>query len=443
MTSAFFPRHPRRLALLAALASTLWLAACGGGSSGSGGGSATVRALNVVSDLPSADIYIGGTKQFSAVANDAVTANITVDANTYSVNVNAAADAAALLTGSYALSKDKHYTAIVWGRQTALRLTTLPEDEDAAGITAGNTRLRFFNATVDTGSLDVFVTAATVDLGDATPTQGSLTTGTLGGFRDLSAGTYRLRVTGAGDPNDVRLDIPSITLPTGVYTTLMLTAGGGGVLVNGTLVQQQAGVTALKNTNARVRLVASAPSAGNVGATLGTTTLVGSLRSPGIGPYTLIPAGTQTATVRVNGVVVSSVTSNFVPGADYTMVAYGDATGAPKVSVLTDDNRLPSVTTRSKIRIVNGTGGVDALTMQVDYLTQTATSNIASGAASAYATIVSTGSSRLDITSPSAVDPLFTTTAASGTNLLQPQAVYTVFMLGGQTAPAGRLSRDR
>ncbi len=440
MTSA---SYPRRLALLAALASTLWLAACGGGGSGSSGGSATVRALNVASDLPSADVYIGGTKQFSAVASDVLTPNITVDANTYTVNVNAAGDGAALLTGSYALSKDKHYTAIVWGRQTALRLTTLPEDEDTATITAGNARLRFFNATIDTGSLDVFVTAASVDLGDATPTQGSLTTGTLGGFRDLSAGTYRLRVTGAGDPNDVRLDIPSITLSPLTYTTLMLTAGGGGVLVNGTLIQQQAAVTSLKNTNARVRAVASVPAAGNVGATLGNTTLVGSLRSPGIGPYTLIPAGTQTATVRVNGTVVSSVSNNFLPGADYTMLVYGDTTGTPQVAVLTDDNRLPSVTTRSKIRIVNGTGGVDPLTMQVDYLTQTATSNIASGTASSYATIVSTGSSRLDITSPSAIDPLFTTTAATGTNLLQPQGVYTVFMLGGQSAPSGRLSRDR
>ena len=440
MTSAFYPR---RLALLAALASTLWLAACGGGGSGSGGGSATVRALNVASDLPSSDVYIGGNKQFAALVNDAVTANITVDANTYTINVNSVGDAAALLSNSYALTKDKHYTAIVWGRQTALRLTTLPEDEDAALITAGNTRLRFFNATVDTGSLDVFVTAATVDLGDATPTQASLTTGTLGGFRDLSAGTYRLRVTGAGDPNDVRLDIPSITLPGGVYTTLMLTAGGGGVLVNGTLIQQQAAVTSLKNTNARVRVVASVPSAGNVGVSFGITPLVGSLRSPGIGPYTSIAAGTQTPTVTINGAALPSFTTTLVPGADYTMLVHRDTANVAKVALLTDDNRLPSVTTRSKIRIVNGTGSVDALTMQVDYLTQAATSNIASGAASTYATIISTGSARLDITSPSAIDPLFTTTAATGTSLLQPQGVYTVFMLGGQTAPSGRLSRDR
>lgn len=438
MTSAF---QTRRLALLATLASSLWLAACGGGGSNSNNGSATVRALNVTSDLPSADLYIGGNKTYSALATDAASSNNTLDANTYTINVNAAGDAATLFTGSYALAKDKHYTVIVWGRQTALRVSTLPEDEDTSGLTVA--RLRFFNATVDTGSLDVFVTPATVELSDATPTQASLTTGTLSGFRDLTAGTYRLRVTGAGDPNDLRLDIPSITLTNATYATLVLTAGSGGVLVNASQIQQQGKVTSAKNTNARVRMVASVPSAGNVGATLGTSPLVGSLRSPGIGPYTLIPAGTQTATVRVNGAVVSSVTSTFASGADYTMLAYGNAAGATQVAVLTDDNRLPSVATRAKIRLVNGTGGVDPLTMQVDYLTQTATSNIASGAASAYATVTASGSSRLDITSPTAIDPLFSTTAATGTNLLQAQGVYTVFMLGGQSSSAGRLSRDR
>ena len=55
----------------------------------------------------------------------------------------------------------------------------------------------------------------------------------------------------------------------------------------------------------------------------------------------------------------------------------------------------------------------------------------------------SAGSARLDITSPTAVDPLFTLTAATSANLLQAQGVYTVFMLGGQTVAAGRLSRDR
>lgn len=437
MTSVSFTR---RLALLAALSSGLWLAACGG--NGDGSGSASVRALNLSSDLPSADIYIGGNKQFSAQGTGAVSSYTTVDANTYTVSVNAAGDGASLLSGSYSLAKDKHYTAVVWGRQNALRLSTIPEDEDPANITSGLTRVRFFNATVDSGSVDVYITPATIDIGDASPNQSALTMGTLGGFREISPGTYRLRVTGTGDPNDIRLDVPSITIPSGVYTTLVITAGGGGVLVNGTLVQQQAGVTSLPNTNARVRLVASVPGAGSVTATVGTSTVATSLRSPGVAPYALVPAGSQTTTVKVGGTTVSTLTSTFTAGADYSLLAYGASDNTTHAVLIADDNRLPTVTTRAKIRIVDGLASTDPLTLRVDYATQTATSNITSGTASSYATITAAGSSRLDVVS-SAADPLFSSVAASGTTLLQAQGVYTVFMLGGQSAPAGILSRDR
>jgi hypothetical protein len=436
-----FASPTRRLALLAALASSMLIAACGGGG-GSDAGTTTVRALNLTTDLPSVDLYTGDTKQFSALATDALAASLSFEANTYTLNVKKAGDGATLLTGPYALSKDKHFTAVVWGRETALRLSTLPEDENTADIAAGNTRVRFFNATTDTGSLDIFITSANADLGETSPTQGALTSGSLSGFRDLSKGSYRLRVTGAGDPNDVRLDIASITLDEKKYATLVLTAGAGGVLVNGSLIEQQGVVTTLKNTKARVRMAASVGGAGNIGASLGINTLVGALRSPGVGPYTLVASGSQQLVVRVNGVVISTTTPTFASGADYTLMAYG-AADAPKLAVLTDDNRLPSVSTRAKIRIVNGLTGTDPLTMQVDFRTETATSDIAAGVASGYATVTSAGSARLEITSPTAVDPLFTLTAASSANLLQAQGVYTVFMLGGQTTATGRLSKDR
>ena len=432
----------RRLALLAALASSVLLAACGGGG-GDGPGNTNLRAINLTTDLPSIDVFTGDTRRFSAVATDAVATSISLEANTYTLNVKKANDGASLFTGSYTLAKDQNYTAVVWGRETALRVSTLPEDENVDNITdATNARVRFFNATTDTGAVDVFITAASADLGEAQPIQTALTSGSLSGFRDISAASYRLRVTGAGDPNDVRLDIPSITLPAKKYATLVLTAGAGGVLVNGTLIEQRAGVTTLKNTKARVRMVASVGGAGNVGASLGGSTLVGALRSPGVGPYTLVASGSQELIVRVNGVPINTATRTFAPGADYTLLAYG-AENAGTVAVLTDDNRLPNINTRAKIRIVNGLSGTEPLTLQVDFLTQSATSDIVAGAGSAYATVTAAGSARLDVTSPTSPVPLYSVTAATSANLFQAQGVYTVFMLGGQATATGRLSRDR
>jgi Domain of unknown function (DUF4397) len=440
MTPAFFSR---RLALLAALASSALLAACGGGGD-DGPGNTNLRAINLSTDLPSVDLFTGDTRRFSALAPDTVATSISFEANTYSMVLKKANDAQPLLTRSFSLAKDQNYTAVVWGRETAPNISALPEDEviDNSVVPENTARVRFFNATTDTGSLDVYITAAGTELGSAQPNQTALTSGSLSGFRDVAAGTQRLRVTGAGDPNDVRLDIPNFTVAGRKFFTLVLTAGAGGVLVNGTLIEQRGAVTTLKNANARVRMVASVAAAGNISASLGASTLVGALRSPGVGPYTLVPSGDQTLTVRVNGAVISTGTRSFSPGADYTVLAYG-AENAGTVSLITDDNRLPGQNTRAKVRLVNGLTLGEPLTMQIDFLTQAATSDIAAGTGSAYASTAAAGSSRLDITSPTAAEPLFSLAAASGANLFQAQGVYTVFMLGGQTVPAGRLSRDR
>lgn len=422
MTSAF---TSRRLALLAALASTVWLAACGGGSS-SDAGSTNVRALNLTADLASIDIYTGDTKRFSAVVTDTLAPSISFEANTYTLNVKRAGDGATLLTGPYALAKDQNYIAVVWGRETALRLSTLPENENTADIAAGNSRVRFFNATTDTGAVDVFITPAAADLGETAATQGNLASGSLSGFRELSQGTYRLRVTGASDPNDLRLDIPAITLKDKSYATLVLTAGASGVLVNGTLIEQQGAVTALKNTKARVRLVAGVNNGGIVSATFGTSTLFGGLRSPNIAPYATVEAGSAPVdlTVRVNTVPVITGPRSFVAGTDYTILAYG-LNGAPAVQVLTDDNRLPSITGRAKVRLLHAAAGTDALTLSINF--QALASDIVSGSASPFVTVASNASTRIDVTSASAVTPLLSEPAV---NLLG-QSVYTVFVLGG------------
>jgi hypothetical protein len=436
MTSA---SYSRRLALLATIASSLVLAACGG-SSGSSSGQTSVRALNLTSDLATLDLYAGDTKLFAGVATDALTTTSAVDANTYTLNVKNSGDGATLLTGSYSLSKDAHYTAVVWGRQTALRLSTLPEDEDPVNITdANNTRVRMFNATTDTGALDVYITAPTADLGETAATQSLLAAGGLSGFREISQGTYRLRVTGAGDPNDLRLDIASITLAAKKFNTIVFTGGAGGVLVNGTLVEQQGAVKALKNTKARVRVVASVDAGGNVASTFGTTTLVGSLRSPSVGPYALVDAGAGTLTMRINGVAYSTTAQTFAAGADYTVMAYGSA-AAGQLLLLTDDNRLPSTTTRVKVRLVNGIAGSDPLTLSVDYLALA--SNVLAGAASTYATANSNSSVQLQVTSATASDPLYQTTSTTPFNLVG-QGVYTVFMLSGNTTPTGIPRRER
>ena len=447
MTSASKVASPvRRLALLATLASSLWLAACGGGG-GDSGGNSNVRAINLTTDLPSADIYIGGNKQFPALATDTLASNVSVVANTYTVDVKSPVDNAALFTSQYSLAKDQNYTAVVWGRQASLHVSTIGETEDPANIAAGNTRIRMFNATIDSGTVDVYVTLSTVDLNDVPPTQGTLTAGTLAGFRELTAGTYRVRVTGPGDPSDVRLDIPALTLTSKQFHTLVLTqSGAGGVLLNGTLIAQQAAKTTAKNTKARVRLAASVTNGGLVSATIAGSSVFSNYRSPrvlGTGGYAQVEGGNVNVTVTVNGTSVSNQTRTLTTGSDYTLMAYGPDTAA-LVTLIPDDNRLPSTTTRAKLRLVNGLNRGDLTSILLDSQSFAQTSDIALGATSAYASVTAAGSAQIQVTSSVVSDPLFSQTVAStAQTLLAAQGVYTVFILDGQTNPAGRLTKDR
>ena len=437
----------RRFALLATLASSLWLAACGGGGGG-GNGSANIRAINLTTDLPSADLYIGDGKTFGAVATDTMASSITVDSNTYTVNVKSAGDSASLFTGSYSLSKDQNYTAVIWGRKSSLRVSTLGESEDAANVATGDTRIRAFNATLDSGTVDIYVTQTDDDLNDLAPTQASLTSGSLAGFRTLSAKAYRIRVTGAGDPSDVRLDLDGVTLNEKTFYTLVITPSGtGGVLLNGTLIAQGGAKTTANNTKARVRVVASVANGGVVSAKAGTTNLVTSWRSPkapqSAGDYIQVTAGTLPLTVQVNGTVLATPgTTTLLAGSDYTLLVYGPA-ASPQTALFSDDTRVPSIASRAKVRLVNGRSGTSLLSALVSSAT-TGTGDVASGNVSNDIVVPAAGSVKIDVSSSDAFDPIFTLGSTTSTqNLLVAQGVYTIFVIDGTTGPVGRVSRDR
>lgn len=423
---------PRRRALLAFGAGGLMLAGCGGGSS-SGSGTASVRAINLTSDIASADLVFNDTVRFAALAADTLDTYTELEAATYTLKLRKAGDGTTLLSGSYALAKDQHYTAVAWGRETAPRLTTLPEDETDSDIGSGNARLRIFSATLDSGAVDVYLTATGVDLAETAATVAGVTAGQLTGFREVSAGSYRLRVTGAGDPSDLRLDIASFTLEAQRHATLVLTPGAGGVLVNGRLILQQGASSSQKNTQARLRIVAGVDGAGNVAVSLAGRTLAGGLRSPSVGPYQLVDAGTLATTVRVNGAVVESATRTLVAGSDYTMLVHGSGT----VALLVDDNRLPSSSTRVKLRLLNGAAGTDPLTLSVDYLALA--TDVPAGTVSGYASVTASSAVRLDVTSAAAVAPLYTAEDVK----LAAQGVYTVFVLGGNTSVTGVIRKER
>ena len=413
---------------------SLLLAACGGNNNDDTSGTAQWRVVNLNADVPSVDIYTSTDKRFDAVAADAITPYAGISSGTYTVRITNAGNATSLLSSAFTLSKDRNYTGIVWGRSGSVKFATLPENDDVNLIGTDNARIRVFNATSDAGTFDIYLTQSGANLEDETPIASSGVSATLGGYKELSAGDWRLRVTASGDPSDIRLDVPVLTLARQTYSTLVLTAGPGGVLLNATHIAQQGAATALKNTQARLRTVASANANGVVAVQLDGTTFSAGLRSPTVGSYQRVTAGARTVNVLVNGGTVSSVSRTLAAGGDYTLLVYG----TNSVALITDDNRLASAG-RYRMRLINGAEGTDPLSLLIDFATFDPTNDIAPGQASAFFSGTANSTARVDVTSTSGSSLIYSETDVN----LQSQGVYTMFVLGGNSTPSGVLRKDR
>ena len=440
--SRLFPSLCNRRAaflLTSALAFTAALTGCGGG-----GGStkqATLRLVNASTDVASLNLSLNSTVRLSGVPVNGQSEAITLDAGTYTVDLTNGSDTTALLSGSRSLSESSDDTAIAWGASGALRMTTLSDTATSTDAPAtGYAAIRAFDAAPDAGALDIYLTAAGTDLDSVTPTFSAIPSGGLQSYVKLTSGSYRLRVTGAGDKTDLRLDLPTLTLANQARSTLLIQPGSGGMLVNALqLVYQTASTTPLKNTQARARLVAGVNTNGAVTASIGGVSLNVGLRSPSVGSYVLVPASdTQSVVVTVNSALSLGGSQKIAAGADYSLLVSGDA-ASPSLVTLTDDNRLPTSSTRAKLRLVHGAYGQDALTLAVDF--NAVANNITYGSSSAFGTAAANASAVVEVSSPLIALPLYTTAAAPIN--LQAQGVYTVFMLGGGTAPTGVLRKDR
>lgn len=417
------------LALAAPLA--LSLTACGGGSDD--GAAPRLRVLNL-SDVPSLDLYEDDDRSVSSIAQGQLGDYRDVSTDELDYALRRAGGDLDLASSTRQFSKDSHYTLLAYGRESALGFVTLGEDEDADELDSGKAGIRVFNASQDVGELDVYLTSSEADLSETVPTHARLGSGTLSGFRELSSGSYRLRVTGAGDDLDLRLDLPQLTLKSKTYTTVVLTSGSGGVLVHAGNLEQQGSYTAMRNTKTRLRVVAGAAGRGVVTTSWQGRSISAGLVSPSVGPYTLLEAGSAALDVRLAGSLVSSATRNLVAGADYTLLVHGS--GA--TSLIADDNRLPaSGSSRARIRLVHGAPTADLLTLAVDYAVTAA--DVAQGSASGFVSIASGEERRLDVTAASAADAIY---SAEDTRI-QAGAVYTVFALGGNATPTGLLRKDR
>lgn len=387
-----------------------------------------VRLVNATTNYQSLDLTSSGTVYASAVAYGSASnyANIASGSSPFTLNVGGSSTTLAQM--SLSLSPSVSYTLVAYataGQQ--LQVASFADNQVAPA--SGNGEIRVLNLSPDAGSVDVYMGGA----GSTLSTASALSTS---GYSQITAGTYHIWVTGAGNKTDLRLDLPSIVISDQQVLSLILTGTTGGVLVNALLVTQSGAVSAQQNGSARVRLVANIAANGSITATANGVSVASNLRSPVVGSYTVVPAGVLSMTVAVNGNNVTVGSLNAAAGADLTLLAVGNAT-SPQFYLLNDDNRLPD-SGMAKLRLANGVNGLgNNIALAADY--SPLANDVAPGTVSAAASVNSGTIFRLEVSSSQANTSLYLATDVS----LQSPGVYSLFMLGDNAAPVGVLKRDR
>ena len=428
-------RTGKRLAAMAMWAGAALLAACGNSSSD---GPASLRMVNASSGYPSLDLSIDAVSANKAVTLGSVGTYVNAATSGVSTVVSNTGSTAALSTASRTLTKDVKYTLVAYGSSGALKTALI--QENVAAPAANVTSLQILNLAPDAGAVDVYLTGSTDSLDSASANASGLGSGSTLTYTSVTSGTYRLRVTGAGDKTDLRLDAQGLVLASTQVASLIIAASPGGVLVNGVLVVQQGAATLLANSQARVRVVASVSGNASVTAVVGGTNLANAVASPNIGSYTRVLGSTGApATVVVNNVPVAVANLAVLAGGDYTLLVWGDAAN-PQTSLILDDNRYPTVAGNAKIRLLNGlTGRATALTLKADFTVVAQSVDI--GQVSAFANVASSTTMRLDISSPttSVVQTLTGVTVTA-------KGLYTMYVLGDATQatlPAADFRKER
>ncbi|WP_377158784.1 DUF4397 domain-containing protein [Roseateles sp. UC29_93] len=419
-------RTTRWLMPLGVIAATLLTAACNGGDDKD----AQIRLLNASPELASADLAVDKDKVAGPVSALTLGSYANRGDGPVSLQVLNSNGSATVATSPATLKADTHYTLIAYGPAGAVRTSLLEEEQEAP--VSGQSKLLVLNVAPDAGPVDVFLTEPAADPADAPPFATNVLAGGSSGFLMRSSGTYRLRVTGAGKRDDVRLDLPAVTLDSAKVSTLVLRGGAGGVLVHALMLPQRGELTRLDNASARVRMIAAMPD-GRVDGALGGQPLLAGQASPTIGDYRMVPASAPSLTASVDGRPVAATLPALVAGGDYTVLLRG-VSATPVVTVLTDDNRLPAVPGQARLRLVNG---LDiSTTMNFDYSPVVAAVDPGS---SGYATVEPASAALLTVTSTQSIAPLYAARdVAIGAN-----GVYAVFVAGDPAAPAGILRRER
>lgn len=398
--------NKRHLLGLVAALPLAWLTACGG--SGDDGNDAHIRLVNASPGYASLDLYVDDDKQASEITFGTGSGYQDVKNGDQERVLTAAGSTSELLSQTSELKSGDRYTVVAYGWEGAIKSAIMTEEQDEAD--SGKTKVSAYNLAIDAGELDVYLTGEDDSLEASTPVVTGVDPQQQSGFSSLSSGTYRLRVTGTGDTDDLRLDVSGVVLNSKEVLTIVLSPGKSGVLVHGIGVVQNGDVTPYLNTKARVRMVAAVddmtvPKFSPVTVTAddsGTSDVIlgSNVGSVTVKEYVIVNAGSVVLKSAVDGTALTNTPVTLAAGSDTTVLVAGTNAADAVVRVISDDNRLPTVTTKYRIRMIHVSSMMKAQNLSMTVDTGDVVSDLAYGNASDFEDLTASDSATIDITSP-------------------------------------------
>jgi hypothetical protein len=407
------------------------IAGCGG-SVDSNPTRAELRLVNATSGYPALDLLIDDDRRFSSVTFGQTEEYAEIDPDETDSVLATPGSSTPLVSFTPALERQESYTVLAYGVEGSPRTLLLDEDGSEDDDKA---KLRFVNVATDAGALDVYVTAPNDALSTAVPLQAGAEIGEVSTYSTFSPGTWRVRVTKAGDKTDLRFDSGDVVLKKEQVATLVVAPAGGGALVSVLLLNEQGSIVAISGALARVRV--AVPNADEVSASVAGQALMTAAAGPAVESYQLVPAGTQAVSVTVDGATVAVPDVTLAAGSDQTLMVYRNA-GQPRVVWLPDDNRPPTAAGTAKLRLVHGLDGLSGpLSMKADL--KPVASNVTLGTASTYAAVQQATDVAITVNAAGTETPVLDLLDRD----LLAGAVYSVFVVEGTVPNRGFLVQDR
>lgn len=411
--------------LLGAAPLAALLPACGGSTT------ARLRIANASIAFPSVDVELNDDIIRRGVAAQTVDGYFDVDIDESDLTLGIRSASTTLAETGIGLNADERWTAIYYGSNGSAGLLAYEEDERDPDDDS-DFRLRVFNGS-DTATLDIYLTEADAQLSAVAPAVSAAPLNKLTSFDDIVAGTWRLRITTGGNPTELRLDT-TVTMGRERVGTLVVFASTSGMLVNAALLVEDAAAVLLSNAHARLRFVNALSSNTAITPTIDGTASAATLPARSVTSYVEADIGERTLGALVGGASFTT-TATLASATDVTFALYG-ADGAPKLLVIDDDNRAPTATGQSRIRLVNLVDGSGTLSLSINL--GSAVLPVAPGETSDHLQLSSIADADIAIVDASGL-PL----ASLPQQDLLAGGVYTVFAMANGATVTALLRRDR